>query len=115
MTKIYTHLSLLQSTYSKAMMQFQMLVEFKCGARNISLREQVCLPTILLVMATLRYKSAELRICFSFFSLPLGEDVFFDDNLQMSHVYCYQLYFFVASTVTMCIILWVNIHIYGHE
>lgn len=85
MTKIFTLLSLVQSTYSKAMMQFQMLVEFKCGARNITLREQVYLPTILLVMANLRYKSAELRICFSFFSLPLGEDVFFDDSLQMSH------------------------------
>lgn len=45
LTKIFTHLSLLQSTYPKAVMQFQMLMEFKCGARsNISLREQVYLP-----------------------------------------------------------------------
>lgn len=57
-------------------------------------REQVCLPTTLLVMAYLRYKSAELRICFSFFSLPVGEDVFFDDNLQMSHCLMLSAVFF---------------------
>lgn len=78
-------------------------------------REQVCLPTTLLVMAYLRYKSAELRICFSFLSLPLGEDVFLDDNLQMSHCLMLSAVFFVTSSVTMCIVLWVNIHIYGRE
>lgn len=93
-------------------MQFQMLMEFKCGARNISLREQVCLTTTLLVMANLRYKSAELRICFSFLSLPLGEDVFFNDNLKMSHClmlsavffcykHCYNVYCPVGKNIYM--------------
>lgn len=102
LTKIFTYLSLLQSTCSKAMMQFQMLMEFKCGARNISLREQVCLTTTLLVMANLRYKSAELRICFSFLSLPLGEDVFFNDNLKMSHCLMLSAVFFCTSPLRCC-------------
>lgn len=45
LTKIFTHLSLLQSTYSKAIMQFQMLMELSVVQEaNISLREQVYLP-----------------------------------------------------------------------
>lgn len=76
-------------------MQFQMLMGLKCGARsNISLREQVNLPTTLLAVAHLRCKSAELRICFSFLSLPLGEDAFFDENLQMSHCLMLSAVFF---------------------
>lgn len=68
-------------------------------------------PTTLLAMADLRYKSAELRICFSFLSLPLGEDAVLDGNLQMSHCLMLSAVFFVTSIVTMCIVLWVHIYI----
>lgn len=69
-------------------------------------------PTMLLAMADL---SAELRICFSFLSLPLGEDAVLDENLQMSC--CLMLlavlfFFFVTSIVTMYIVLWVHIYTY---
>lgn len=37
-------------------------------------------PITLLAMANPRHKSAELRICLSFLSLPLGEDAFLDEN-----------------------------------
>lgn len=69
-------------------------------------------PTTLLAMADLRYKSAELRIGFSFLSLPLGEDAFLDENLQMSHCLMLSAVFFVTSIVTMCIVLWVHIYFY---
>lgn len=69
-------------------------------------------PTMLLAMADL---SAELRICFSFLSLPLGEDAVLDENLQMScclMLLVVLLFFLFCYTVTMYIVLWVHIYIY---
>lgn len=70
-------------------------------------------PTTLLAMADLRYKSAELRICFSFLSFPLGEDAFLDENLQMSHClilsavfFCYKLCCNVYCPVGTHIHIW---------
>lgn len=70
--------------------------------------ECIC-PAALLAMANLKYRSAELRICLSFLSLPLGEDAFLVENLQMSCCLMISAVFFVTSIVKMFIVLWVHI------
>lgn len=68
-------------------------------------------PTMLLAMADL---SAELRICFSFLSLPLGEDAVLDENLQMSCclMLLVVLLFFCFVTLLQCILSCGYIYIY---